>query len=163
MGYVIKLIGYTKSEKGKILCRVSPMLIPFDSPLSSVEDVFNAIMVRGDSIGDVMFYGRGAGKLPTASAVMADVIDIVKGSKNKNYIWTDEGPDILACYKDAVCQLFVRMQSATQDDIRKVFPDAVFAPSEPGAFITPEDTERSLLAQLEKINGQVKHFIRVMS
>lgn len=61
LGYVIKLIGYTKSENGKAICRVSPMLVPDDNPLSGVEDVFNAIMVRGDSIGDVMFYGRRRG------------------------------------------------------------------------------------------------------
>ena len=89
---------------------MSPMLVPEDNPLSGVEDVFNAIMVRGDSIGDVMFYGRGAGKLPTASAVVADVIDIVKGADNKNFIW-DEAPEgYMACYKEAVVSLFVRVQ-----------------------------------------------------
>ena len=60
---------------------VSPMLISNYSPLADVEDVFNAIMVKGDAIGDVMFYGQGAGKLPTASAVVGDIIDAAKHLK----------------------------------------------------------------------------------
>ena len=57
---------------------VCPMLIPRESQLANVDDVFNGIMVRGDATGDVVFYGKGAGKLPTASAVVADVIDCAK-------------------------------------------------------------------------------------
>jgi len=60
------------------MARVAPAIVSSKSPLYSVEDVFNAIVVRGDAIGEVMFYGPGAGKLPTASAVVADVIEIVK-------------------------------------------------------------------------------------
>ncbi len=106
---------------------VAPHLVPDESPLANVEDVFNAISVKGDAIGDVMFYGRGAGKLPTASAVVADVIDIVKGADNKNFIW-DEAPEgYMACYKEAVVSLFVRAKGVTKDDVEKVFSsDTVF-------------------------------------
>ncbi len=81
-GYKIKLLGRAIREpEGKVCAFVAPHLVPASNPLSGVEDVFNAIAVTGNAIGDVMFYGRGAGKLPTASAVVADVIDIAKDLK----------------------------------------------------------------------------------
>ena len=78
-GYTIKLLGSCRlNGDGEIEARVAPFLVPLDNPLASVNDVFNAILVHGNMIGDVMFYGRGAGKEATASAVVADVLDIVK-------------------------------------------------------------------------------------
>ena len=110
LGYVIKLIGYTRNQNGKTLCRVSPMLIKKGKPLAMVEDVFNAIMVRGDSVGDVMFYGRGAGKLPTASAVLGDVIDIVSAGENKNFIWTVGADELTEAHTEAEGAMFVRAE-----------------------------------------------------
>ena len=79
LGYAIKLIAcVSKLENGKILPSVMPMLVSYDSIMSGVNDVFNAVLVYGDGIDQTMFYGRGAGKLPTASAVMGDVIEAVK-------------------------------------------------------------------------------------
>lgn len=79
MGYAIKLIANVKKlENGKILPVVMPMLVSHDNIISSVNDVFNAVLVDGDAIDKAMFYGRGAGKFPTASAVLGDVIDSVK-------------------------------------------------------------------------------------
>ncbi|MBR5157341.1 MAG: homoserine dehydrogenase [Clostridia bacterium] len=76
---VIKLVGYAKFDsEGKVYARVCPMVISKEHQMSDVSDVFNAVMVHGDFVDDVMFYGRGAGKLPTASAVVADVVDAVK-------------------------------------------------------------------------------------
>jgi homoserine dehydrogenase len=75
MGYAIKLIGHTKKIDGKILCMVSPRLVSLSSPLANINDVFNGILLEGDMVGSVMFYGPGAGKLPTASAVCADIVD----------------------------------------------------------------------------------------
>ena len=75
-------------ENGKVYSIVSPMVIKNSSPLAGVDGVFNAIMVTGDCVGDVMFYGKGAGKLPTASAVVADVVDAVKHSdRSKKIFW----------------------------------------------------------------------------
>ena len=76
LGYSVKLIGHTKELDGKMLCMVSPRLIPASNPLSGIDGVFNGILVSGDMVGQVMFYGPGAGKLPTASAVCADIVDI---------------------------------------------------------------------------------------
>ncbi len=78
LGYTIKLIAHAENMDGKILAMVSPRLVPFSCPLHSISDVFNGIMLDTDMLGQAMFYGRGAGKLPTASAVVADIIDIAK-------------------------------------------------------------------------------------
>ena len=77
-GYVIKLLAIAKQNGEKIQIRVHPTLIPSSHPLASVNDVYNAIYVRGDFVQDVMFYGRGAGSMPTGSAVAGDVIDIAR-------------------------------------------------------------------------------------
>lgn len=80
LGYVIKLIGYAKeSEDGRLDIRVHPMLVPVSHPLSNIQNEFNAVWVKGDAVGDVMFYGRGAGEMPTASAVAADILAIATG------------------------------------------------------------------------------------
>lgn len=75
----IKLIAWSqKQPDGSVAAGVEPMLVPFGNQLAGVDDVFNAVLVKGDMLGDVVFYGKGAGKLPTASAVVADVIDALK-------------------------------------------------------------------------------------
>ena len=82
LGYAIKLVAsVTKLDNGKILPCVMPTLVSYDSIMSGVNDVFNAVLVYGDGIDQTMFYGRGAGKLPTASAVLGDVIEAVKHNK----------------------------------------------------------------------------------
>lgn len=78
LGYTIKLIAHSEKIDGKILAMVSPRLVPMSNPLHSISDVFNGIMLDTDMLGQAMFYGKGAGKLPTASAVVADIIDIAK-------------------------------------------------------------------------------------
>ena len=78
IGGSIKLLATSEKKGDKVLAMVAPMIIKPENPLFSVNDVFNAIFVRGNFIGDVMFYGSGAGKLPTASAVVSDVVDAAK-------------------------------------------------------------------------------------
>ncbi len=109
-GGVIKLIGKVKRLDNKMLdIVVAPMLIPNKSQLANIDDVFNGIMVRGDSTGDVVFYGKGAGKLPTASAVVADVIDCVKHLKNRKYLfWTDSDNSSVIDYKESVTAMYIR-------------------------------------------------------
>lgn len=88
-GYRVKLLGRAmKLEDGRQAAFVAPHLVPESSPLANVDDVFNAIMIRGNAVGDVMFYGRGAGDLPTASAVMGDVLDALEHrEKRRNLGW----------------------------------------------------------------------------
>lgn len=79
MGYSIKLIGhYEKAEDGRLSLSVAPRFVPFSTPLAGIDDVFNGILVCGSMLGESLFYGKGAGKLPTASAVCADIIDAAK-------------------------------------------------------------------------------------
>ena len=91
-GYRVKLLGRAmKLEDGRQAAFVAPHLVPESSPLANVDDVFNAIMIRGNAVGDVMFYGRGAGDLPTASAVMGDVLDALEHrEKRRNLGWNGD-------------------------------------------------------------------------
>src|SRR5207248_6296922 len=78
LGYVIKLVGIAKETDGQMELRVHPVMLPSRHPLAAVNDVFNAIYVRGNAVGEVMFYGRGAGMMPTGSAVMADIMETAR-------------------------------------------------------------------------------------
>ena len=79
LGYTLKLLAIAKKEGKNIELRVHPTLLPHDHPLSSVNGVFNAICVKGSAVGETMLYGRGAGQMPTASAVVADLVDVALG------------------------------------------------------------------------------------
>lgn len=116
-GGVIKLIGKVKMLDNK-MCDivVAPMFIPNKSQLANIDDVFNGIMVRGDCTDDVVFYGKGAGKLPTASAVVADIIDCVKHLKNRKYLfWTDSDNSSVIDYKDSVTAMYIRVCADSKD------------------------------------------------
>lgn len=82
LGYVIKLLAIAKDDERGIDVRVHPAFIPEKHPLAAVHDVFNAIYIKGDAVGETMFYGRGAGGMPTASAVVADIIDVARNIKH---------------------------------------------------------------------------------
>lgn len=78
LGYTIKLLGIGSAQDNQVEVRVHPALIPLEHPLANVNDSFNAIFVQGDAVGETMFYGRGAGQLPTASSVVGDLIAVIK-------------------------------------------------------------------------------------
>jgi len=78
MGYVIKLLGIAEQADGRVGVRVHPALIPATHPLASVRESFNAVFIEGEAVGDLMFYGRGAGSLPTASAVVGDIVTVAR-------------------------------------------------------------------------------------
>jgi len=95
-GYRIKLLGHAlKLEDGRQAAYVAPHLVPESCPVSTVDDVFNAIMIRGNAVGDVMFYGRGAGDLPTASAVMGDVIDALQHRTKRRELGWSESAELI--------------------------------------------------------------------
>ena len=100
---VIKLIAwYREGADGSMCAGVEPMLVPDNNQLAGVDDVFNAILVKGDMLGDVVFYGKGAGKLPTASAVVADVIDALKeGSAVHNSLFWQPAQKLDHMFEDA--------------------------------------------------------------
>ncbi|HEV8457050.1 MAG TPA: homoserine dehydrogenase [Methylomirabilota bacterium] len=78
LGYRIKLLAIAKTTDGELELRVHPTMIPADSPMAAVSGVFNAVFITGDNVGNLMFYGRGAGQLPTASAVWSDTLEIAR-------------------------------------------------------------------------------------
>ena len=94
-GYRVKLLGRAlRLADGRQAAYVAPHLVPQDCPVAPVDDVFNAIMIRGNAVGDVMFYGRGAGDLPTASAVMGDILDALDHRAKRRDLGWSEGADI---------------------------------------------------------------------
>ena len=124
LNYVIKLIGHAKKiSEDKISACVHPALVSRDCVVSNVNDVYNAVMVRGDATDDVMFYGRGAGKSPTASAVVADVIDCVKHLSARKYLYWDKSKDnyIIDC-DEISTKKYVRVSA---DDIKSAYEEIV--------------------------------------
>lgn len=123
---VVKLIGHAKRlESGKITATVRPTLVSRDCILSDVNGVFNAIMITGDQTGDVMFYGKGAGKNATASAVAADVIDCVKHLENRKYLfWEDGEKDYVDNSADEPTVLYARISSDSFSELEKQFEAA---------------------------------------
>ena len=122
-GKKIKLLGRAiRREDGKVCAYVAPHLVDQANPLAGVEDVFNAISVRGDAIGDVMFYGRGAGKLPTASAVVADVMDVARNMGHRKALSWEPGGKDAACGTDALASRWYVRAKAPVDALRSTLP-----------------------------------------
>lgn len=166
-GYVIKLLGVYRRMHKQVYCRVSPCLIAKTHPLAHVDDVFNGILVNGNAIDDVMFYGRGAGKLPTASAVVADIIDCVKHRNvNRSVIWDDGEAGLVGDCEHMEIRAMVRVASDNLEETRKaisaVFDVVTFVAVEEGlAFITERAEEGQLKRSLSSL--QADGTIKVLS
>lgn len=105
-GASLKLIGHTEKIDGKVLCMVSPRVVPKQNPLSGVSDVFNGVLVDANMVDKVMFYGRGAGKLPTASAVVADLIDVWQTDAKQvaEVVWSPASKETVADFSSYACR-----------------------------------------------------------
>ncbi len=123
LGYVIKLIGHAKMlEGGKISAEVRPTVVKRSNMLSHVDGVFNAILINGNQTGEVMFYGKGAGKEATASAVVADIIDCAKHINARKYIdWADGEEDYVVKNTNADEIMFVRITGSDFNAISNTF------------------------------------------
>lgn len=162
LGCVIKLIGRAeKLPNGKICASVRPTLVSREHILSGVNGVFNAIVVTGDETGDVMFYGKGAGKLPTASAVVADIIDCAKHITARKYLHWDEGSTDYVVEPDLETQLYVYAKGNYDELIESsamAFPelDGIIKNSHSGeiAFITGKAPESVLREKIGKIKAE---------
>lgn len=172
---VIKLIAISRKLDNKIFARVSPAIVSKEHPLANVEDVFNAIVVKGDAIGDAMFYGRGAGKLPTASAVVADVIDIAKhpdfGTKS---VWIRNHENNVISIVESQAKFLVRVKVnnnlEAKKNITSLFGQVEYVElnsiSGELAFITPMASENELNVKITKLKGdnsdiEIANIIRV--
>lgn len=153
-GCVIKLLGITSKAESGVYARVCPALLKKEHPLAGIDDVFNGIMVKGDGLGDVMFYGRGAGSLPTASAVVSDIIEIAKHKDNHIMLGWTEGED--GYLKDAEEQQFryyLRLEG--EESTYSGIGQTVTLPNVSGEFAVFTDKmsgkeEQNLEAELKK-------------
>lgn len=164
-GGVIKLIGRAKRlPDGKVEAMVSPAFISRESQLANVDDVFNAVLVRGDATGDVVFYGKGAGKLPTASAVVADIVDAAKAEHSSSSLrWADNAArDSVVDYLETPAARYVRVAYDNFDKalrvvnglFQEVTPIYRNSAEDEFAFITPQHTESELQEKLAKLGAQ---------
>jgi len=149
----IKLLASSKSVNGSYRCMVAPFMLDKEHPLCNVNDVFNGVFVHGNMLGDAMFYGSGAGKLPTASAVVADVVDMVKHTHVNIYVeWEPEKVELID-YKKSVNVFFVRTAS-DKSLVESVFGQVEFiegvVAGEKG-FVTEAMTEAEFAEKAEKI------------
>jgi len=130
----LKLLGRTmKLDDGRVCAFVAPHFVPADCQLAHVDDVFNGILVRGNAVGEAMFYGPGAGKLPTASAVVADVVDAVWHARQRRTLdWDDARPEQMADVRTLPLPYLVRTD-ASQAQVEAALGKAV--PVGPDGYI----------------------------
>ncbi len=123
-GYAIKLLGLAeRKEDGRVHIIVAPFLLEKECNLAVVQGVFNEIVVEGDAVGETMFYGRGAGKLPTASAVVADVIDCCRHRDSKKFLfWGGPKDDSVVDFKQEEASFYVRFQGLDTKTVAETFP-----------------------------------------
>lgn len=166
LNYVIKLIGdVKKTEDGKLDILVAPMLLSKDCILSDINDVFNGILVKGDCTGDVMFYGKGAGKLPTASAVVADVVDCAKHLKaRKRIFWTDSDGSQVTSYKDSKTAMYIRV-AGKGEMAQSLFPDSEIMKADGNTVLMTQEYKfgeiEEKIAKLNKNGEKVLSAIRI--
>ena len=147
MDCTIKLLGLAKEENGGLYAMVSPFLISKSHPLSMVNDVFNAVCVHGNMLGDSMYYGRGAGKLPTASAVVSDIVDEVKHlNRNIMTMWDQDKVELLPISVTSK-RFFVRIKGEPQ--AMKAHLESKFGPIE--------------IVQVEPLEGEFGFLTEIMT
>lgn len=159
----IKLIGCARREdNNEISIGVFPAVIKDESQLSGVNDVFNAILVRGDATGDVVFYGKGAGKLPTASAVVSDIISAVKHTATSRSLdWADSEQSFIRPFEKFTCGNYIRLLAKNPEEtkvaVKAAFGDVEYLTSKKQAqnefaFVTGVMSEKEALDALEKLS-----------
>ena len=165
MGRRIKLLGTSRRTPDGVYAIVAPFLVEENNPLYGIEDVYNAVFVHGNMAGSLMFYGSGAGKLPTASAVTADIIEIVRNRGHKVPTnWTSES----LCLEDTALitgRFFVRVRDLTHGEIEELFGEAETFETEhlldEIGIITPNMTQEAFRAIAGKLGDRLIKMIRI--
>ena len=158
LGYVVKLLAIAKEVEGKIQARVHPAFIPLNHPLAFVNDVFNAVFVRGDAVGEIMHYGRGAGEMPTASAVLGDIIEVAR-----NMAYHTNARIGCTCYEnksilpisELSAQYYIRMTVKDRPGVLAGIA-GVFGNNEVSIATVLQKTSRADMAELILITHTVK-------
>ena len=174
-GGVIKLIGEAKRipESERIECLVAPAFVNGESQLANIDDVFNGVLVRGNATGDVVFYGKGAGKLPTASAVVADVIHEAKVSGTSTSLtWKDSAENFVLPYDEGESAFYVRAagfrdSSFAKERISVLFHGASFLsragqPESEAAFVTESMSGGLLMKKVEALKEKGAEILSVI-
>jgi len=185
-GYTIKLLAIAKEENNRLELRVHPTLVPSNHPMANVNDVFNAIMIKGNAVGELMLYGRGAGDLPTGSAVVGDIISILRNNvKPADVSELNEEEDFKEIKRseenesEFYIRLNVKDRAGVLGDTAAIFgknnvsiismtQDVRDEDDVPLAFITHKSSEKNIRNSLEKINmlenvNKVESIIRIES
>ena len=168
MNMAIKLLGICRRKAdGSMSVRTAPFLVPDDHPLHSVQDVFNGVFLHGNMVDNIMFYGRGAGKFPTASAVVSDVMECAKNiGRTVRFIWDDEVMELSDPEAESY-RYFVRIDRKEADKVGDLFGQTAVirfegAPDGDLAFITPRMTEKEFGAAESSLDS-VKQCIRLLT
>lgn len=144
LGCSIKLVGYGINQDNNTYARVSPLMLSNDFPLARIDNVFNGVLTHDDMTDDVLFYGRGAGMLPTATAVVADILDIVKNTdKSQKFVWKNESNKDIIDFKNSQTSFFVRVDCSA-DKAAEIFGKVDFTDklfTDECAFVTEKITE----------------------
>ena len=152
MGKSIKLLARSKRIEDSYQCMVAPFMLPQSHPLCNVNGVFNGIFVHGNVLGDAMFYGSGAGKLPTASAVVADVVDMTKHTHTNIFVeWKPEKVELVD-YKSSKNSFFVRTTSS-KEEIESLFGNVKYVENVVEAEVGFTTEEMSEAEFEEKASG----------
>ena len=165
LGRSIKLFGMSRNTENETWAMVSPFMISNENPLYMVSGVFNAICVRGNMLGDSMYYGRGAGKLPTASAVVGDVVDCARNQgKTLPCLW-DAEEAVLSDIGEVERSFFIRVKADALDDVKAAFPGgeviAVDGRAEDKGYVTVALKEKEFAAKCEALGDAVLNRIRM--
>ncbi len=163
MGRTIKLLATSKAQGDSYVARVAPFLLSSEHPLYNVHDVFNAIFVHGNMLGDGMFYGSGAGKLPTASAVVGDMVAIAKHIDKNIYLEWEKEKLVLADPMEQKNRFFVR-STATEAEIESVFGKVEFIEiglDDEIGFVTEEMKESEYATKAAALGG-IRQMIRLV-
>lgn len=172
-GKAIKLLGMSKAlgtteglaQTDTVMVMVAPFMIDSGNPLYMVNGVFNAVCVRGNMLGDSMYYGKGAGKLPTASAVVSDVIDCARHQDREILCFWDKEEAHLADIGDVERSFFIRARAGEEEALKKAFPGGSFVVipgrTEDIGYFTCPVRERDFSLQYEKLGDKVYNRIRV--
>ena len=160
----IKLLGLSRMEDGKCMCIVAPFLVNDKHPLSMVRGVFNAIMVKGNMVGDTLFYGQGAGKLATASAIVADIVDCaVNKGKTIECLWKDEDA-VLAKDSEKYFSYFVRVKKDSFEEISKSLAAEKVLDSEADeiGFVSAKISEEEFFKIKDNYEASIINYIRIL-
>lgn len=164
MGKSIKLLAMSKALEQGTLAMVSPCMIDSENPLYMVQNVFNAILVKGNMMGESMYYGKGAGKLATASAVVGDVIECARNMNRTLPIFWDAEDEKLVDIAEVERAFFVRAKAEAKADVEAAFAGGKVvevAGRDDFGFVTPVMKEKDFAAKYEALDDKVITRIRI--